>query len=210
MIFVYLLKLTVTNKCRPRDVSEIDALFGALNLNASSVEEMQRKTIRVKERHWHPKFSFSCGLFDIAILVLDEPIEFDEDIHKIKLASENSELLEIGMSAISVGFGAESFNITNLEPVIRRLKYGYFNIVEPKECELSYAQDSGISSICVRTNTTNSVAYGDSGGPLIGMSSDKRVELLGIVSRGSLNWQSSIFTKVSHFLDWIESITGPL
>lgn len=155
---------------------------------------------------------------DIALIKLEESVKMVINERgcgstmKINLASDE---IPIGTKVQGAGWGRTKLNPAERSPI---LKYGNYKILKAIKCRDAYLEDFGVNSLCVETgNSTDSPCYGDSGGPLI-VSGDK-TKLIGVasylsnakqISKEELVWRNIVYTKVSKYLDWIESITGPL
>jgi len=93
------------------------------------------------------------------------------------------------------------------------LKFVDVTVMTNAECGNYYGNIINDSKICVDTNGgTEGTCNGDSGGPLVITESDGEVTEVGIVSFGSSagceSGAPAAFTRVSEYLDWLETNAG--
>ncbi|XP_066952394.1 trypsin-1-like [Macrobrachium rosenbergii] len=148
---------------------------------------------------------------DIALLKLDQPIEFDDTMQPICMPSSHDyEPPEKEVVATGWGVTAENGKPSNiLQEVALTLK-------SPNDCKK--LNDNAPKTftltdnmICTYTQGKDA-CQGDSGGPLITRSTDNRWVLLGIVSFGYGCAEPNVpgfYTKVVNYLDWIKNVTKP-
>ncbi|WP_161992637.1 trypsin-like serine protease [Aureimonas leprariae] len=100
-----------------------------------------------------------------------------------------------------------------------QLRFAGVPTLSEAACRAMWAQASqpaeiGPDRICAGTPGRDS-CNGDSGGPLVKYDSAGKPYQVGIVSFGSVNCGEAVFyggvyTRVSHYYDWIVSVTGPV
>lgn len=185
-----------------------------------------RKVIR------HKGFSFEKLYNDIAVLVLDRPVRFSEDIYPVCISSNRSAYADGTTEAFETGWieDPRTYTISKhhnyIDPHIQKyFSFGYKNITwrlqeaEQKvrtnlECQSNYnfLQKNGIlvtdSMVCAGSGDSRSCAFrGNSGAPLFLRSDDsKMTEQVGIVSWGIGCYLDSVFTRVESFLPWLDRV----
>lgn len=186
----------------------------------------------------HPFFSPSNKRNDIAIIKLNEPIEFSRTIQPVKF-SNDCELYE-SADGFVVGVGYQGENAKLSEYV----QWAPLSIVSTEECNavfpfLELDQHSGIfcaanpdfQSVCKVKNTTFRICLysklkisqnkknlklnfsfhnqGDSGSPLIEQYNQEFIGIASFIStRGCELGIPQAFTKVNKYHNWIAEITG--
>ncbi|XP_018324767.1 chymotrypsin-2-like isoform X2 [Agrilus planipennis] len=157
-------------------------------------EGQQRQGVKVFK---HEKYSKLFD-YDIGILMVDEPFEFNKKVAKIKLP--DSECFKEGDMVTIIGYGqygtpnvdlfALEVPSTTREKCMKR-KYG------PQNIEITDRM------ICVDTPKGLDICYGDSGSPVA-----KDGYIIGVVSHGTVcdHGDPVIFTNVTYFLNWIYNI----
>lgn len=181
-------------------------------------EESNYKLIKYDKIIIHPSYQEFSGSHeysnnDIALIRLSKSNKFKKVYSRPCLPRQDAVLKQNSICFIT-GFGA-SDKIDNQE--IKRIKEGKVAIRNNQVCikslSLSFYDDK--TMLCAgkaRGSRANS-CQGDSGGPLVcegsfGDSKQERWFLFGITSFGALDcksYTSSIYTKVSTYVDWIYS-----
>ncbi|XP_037951652.1 serine protease snake-like [Teleopsis dalmanni] len=193
--------------------SPIQVRIGDLNLKADE-NNVEPQTLRIRNIYIHPSYRSTSYYNDIALLELEEDVEFTEFVRPIHLWVNESIPYTI---AFAMGYGATAFGkertnrLTDLNMTI--ISNDECNRVMPALPETA----SGIisSQICAQDKLMNrDTCQGDSGGPLQlnvqGRRRRKRKHfyLIGITSYGLAcrSGNPSVHTRISSYLDWIESI----
>nr|CAD7455332.1 unnamed protein product [Timema tahoe] len=179
------------------DKRKLSLLGGVTSLWDSNAQV--RKIVEVVKHDMFDKLDY-----DIALLKVDPPFRLDERIYPIRLPEAGVELSE-GATVTVTGWGATSENgsaTSNLQRVD-------LTVITPQQCEES------LSPIGIHEETMlctwfpgggKDACQGDSGGPLVHDN-----VLVGIVSWGigcARAGNAGVFTKVSHFRDWIFHYSG--
>lgn len=131
--------------------------------------------------------------FDVALLELEYPLEFDSEITFIPLATEE---VQRGDDVIISGWGlqSEKGDIPDL------LQWSTFTALSKKQCRRKFGKNSK-AILCLAHVSGQSACYGDSGGPatfnerLVGVSN------FGVDKCGSDSPNG--YAKVSFYHDWI-------
>ncbi|KAG7199821.1 hypothetical protein KM043_000480 [Ampulex compressa] len=152
----------------------------------------------------HPEYFYSTN--DIGLLYMPRDIPYTSRIRPISLASATSVGAETyaDMTAYIVGWGRES----SFGYGTRVLKYALMPIIPNSECHQYWKVDE--RNVCTAPGIGQNACQGDSGGPLVIIKNDRPLQI-GIVSYGDSDCPSGrpgVFTRVSAFATWIESITG--
>ncbi|XP_003696271.1 proclotting enzyme [Apis florea] len=181
------------------DVARLTVRLGDYNIKTNT--EIRHIERRVKRVVRHRGFNARTLYNDIALLTLNEPVSFTEQIRPICLPSGSQ--LYPGKIATVIGWG--SLRESGPQPAI--LQEVSIPIWTNSECKLKYgaAAPGGIvdSFLCAGRAAKDSCS-GDSGGPL--MVNDGRWTQVGIVSWGigcGKGQYPGVYTRVTHFLPWI-------
>ncbi|XP_012530794.1 proclotting enzyme [Monomorium pharaonis] len=181
------------------DVARLTVRLGDYNIKTNN--EIRHIERRVKRVVRHRGFNSRTLYNDVALLTLNEPVEFTEQIRPICLPSGSQ--LYAGKTATVIGWG--SLRESGPQPAI--LQEVSIPVWSNSECKLKYgaAAPGGIvdSFLCAGQAAKDSCS-GDSGGPL--MVNDGRWTQVGIVSWGigcGKGQYPGVYTRVTHFLPWI-------
>lgn len=189
--------------------SSIRVTLGDYVLN-SDVESLPSETFGVRQIRVHPDFRFTpqADRYDVAVLVLDRPVTYRDNVLPICLPPKDAQF--VARVAEAAGWGA-------LEPGSkvrpRVLQYVHVPVLPNDVCE-NWHRRQGINirihdeMLCAGYERGGKDScQGDSGGPL--MMNDYGVYyLIGIVSAGyscAKNYQPGIYHRVSSSSDWISS-----
>lgn len=129
----------------------------------------------------------------MALLELDYPLEFDSEISRIPLATEE---VQRGEDVIISGWGLQSEN--GATPDV--LQWNTLTALSKLQCRRNFGKNSK-AILCLGHVSGQSACYGDSGGPatyngrLVGVSN------FGVEDCGSDSPNG--YAKVSFFHDWI-------
>ncbi|KAG7203100.1 hypothetical protein KM043_010222 [Ampulex compressa] len=181
------------------DVARLTVRLGDYNIKTN--HEIRHIERRVKRVVRHRGFNSRTLYNDVAILTLNEPVEFTEQIRPICLPGGSQ--LYSGKTATVIGWG--SLRESGPQPAI--LQEVSIPVWSNSECKVKYggAAPGGIvdSFLCAGQAAMDSCS-GDSGGPL--MVNDGRWTQVGIVSWGigcGKGQYPGVYTRVTHFLPWI-------
>ncbi|XP_035453028.2 chymotrypsinogen B-like [Spodoptera frugiperda] len=166
------------------------------------------KTETNKETQWrslaqvliHEHFSFPAH--DIAIVVVNEPWVFNENVNYIKLATKVTDYAE---QCVSAGYGRVGHRLKDtISPILLTAK---ISTMPRWRCSLVWEMNMN-SFICTDSAIAD-VARGDSGGPLMcyhtGDPNEVNDEglLAGVVSGKNFD-KTTLYTRVSAYHPWID------
>ncbi|CAF1063533.1 unnamed protein product [Brachionus calyciflorus] len=135
--------------------------------------------------------------FDIALMKLQEPVEFTDEISPICLPAQNENFATLGAKGYVTGWGE-----TQGTGPAYLLRQATITVKKNKECGAS-----SDNMLCAgdKTPELHDSCQGDSGGPFF-MKVKSNYFLVGIVSWGYDCNGAGVYTKVSNFVDWIHSV----
>ncbi|XP_052844335.1 LOW QUALITY PROTEIN: brachyurin [Drosophila gunungcola] len=175
-------------------------------LGTKSVEETQQSgglVLRSNKFIVHERFSPETAANDIALVKLPQDIGFTSRIQPASLPSRFRQDQFAGMSVVASGWGA-MVEMTNSDS----MQYTELKVISNAECAQEYdVVSAGV--LCAKGLQDETVCTGDSGGPLV--LKDTQM-VVGITSFGPADGcETNIpggFTRVTYYLDWIESKIG--
>lgn len=152
----------------------------------------------------HPYYWRPVVLNDIALIRLNEAVEFSETIQPVQLPSRHSWFH--GINAVASGFGLQNTSAPSIAPI---LQWTNLTTIDNVQCYRTFGVlVARPSVICAVGDERQSACNGDSGGPLITAEGIQ----IGLTSFGSgegcHHGHPSVFTRVTHYLDWIREVTG--
>ncbi|CAH2234540.1 jg1680 [Pararge aegeria aegeria] len=172
-----------------------------------------RSDVRIVELIKHPNHTRRFKYNDIALIKLEKPVKFSSNVSPICLYTKDDDP-SISLSITGWGRVSVSKNIRN--PLLQKATV---TAVSKSECEkvhpVSRRVPNGITSeqICAGDPLgLRDTCQGDSGGPLQGLTTDDGFfRLVGVTSygRGCGTPLPAVYTRVSRYLDWIESVVWP-
>ncbi|XP_053949116.1 serine protease SP24D-like [Anastrepha ludens] len=137
-------------------------------------------------------------LNDVALLELEQPLVFTDNIKAIEMASEEVPSGEdVGIS----GWG----RLYTGGPIPHRLQFNTLKALNTEECDASI-QMGHDSIICLAHQADNGACNGDSGGPAT--YEGKLVGVAGFVVNGCGSTYPDGYAKVAYHRDWIRSYIG--
>ncbi|XP_017051290.1 trypsin-1 [Drosophila ficusphila] len=161
--------------------------------------------IRVKRIVPHPKFHEPTRMNnDIAIVQLQQPLVYSEEIQPINLVSTQNRIQPTAQLFVS-GWGSLSISQMQSE---KRLRYTVVQQLDQNQCVRNYFGAGTVTNTMFCAGTQNGgrdSCQGDSGGPLV-TPVDGRMKLYGVVSWGfgcANAFYPGVYTKVSAYGDWI-------
>ncbi|XP_014259171.1 serine protease snake-like isoform X2 [Cimex lectularius] len=205
--------LSAAHCTKPRGLAKW-ARFGNLNLQNSRT--FKQIILRIIRHYNHPEYDSVRLYNDIALFKLEKDVPLSPEIRPVCLQTDFS---FSSTSAIATGWGHVSWGGFSSD----RLKKVTLNIVDSATCNNSFRSSIGGSQlpygildktmICAGDERGKDACQGDSGGPLqITLKKPYCMySIIGITSFGKNCGQSipGVYTRVSHFIPWIESIVWP-
>ncbi|KRY20061.1 Transmembrane protease serine 9 [Trichinella patagoniensis] len=164
------------------------------------INNPHERTVRVKS-YLHHNYNGKTLKNDIALLLLDEWITYNEHVLPICLAKYEEQPLTNSI-CFSAGWGKTDDNLPSKELRIVDL------VFQSKEVCMPYSHSlfDGKTMLCTTgQNNKSGVCMGDSGGPLVCYYKNKFVQF-GVVSWGYQCGEISVFTKVSHYFHWLKNV----
>ncbi|XP_023934808.1 serine protease persephone [Bicyclus anynana] len=185
--------------------------MGIVNIGNGQVNN--ESDVRIDKIIKHPNYTKPLTYNDIALLKLEQPVKFSPKVAPICLYTKNDDptvpLIVSGWGTTNVMKNARTpylqkatvtvvptSGCTRLHPAFRRLPQGI------SDGQICAGDPLGLRDAC----------QGDSGGPLQGLTTDDGfLRLVGVTSfgRGCGSPTPGVYTRVSYYLDWIESVVWP-
>lgn len=182
-------------------IEHFEVHLGALN--ATDLSEEGRIVATSNQSFPHPEFSLATVQNDVALLKLDEPVQFSETVKAINLTEKSS--LEPGTRVTAIGFGKLHTSSTTISPT---LQFAELALITRRQCSFIFPfLFSREDVICARGTNKESTCNGDSGGPLVLYENDEPT-LVGSTSFGfAFGCHYGIpagFSNTHIFADWIQ------
>ncbi|KAH8239477.1 hypothetical protein KR032_004714 [Drosophila birchii] len=182
-------------------VTHYDVYLGTKSVE--DTEQLGGLVLRSNKFIVHERFNPETAANDIALVKLPMDIAFTSRIQPASLPSRYRHDQFAGMSVVASGWGA-MVEMTNSDS----MQYTELKVISNAECAQEYdVVTAGV--MCAKGLKDETVCTGDSGGPLV--LKDTQV-VVGITSFGPADGcETNIpggFTRVTHYLDWIESKIG--
>nr|CAI5843291.1 unnamed protein product [Callosobruchus analis] len=196
--------------CQPGFLASLVAVFGEFDISGD-LESKKPISRNVKRVIVHRQYDAATFENDLALLELEQPVQFDSHIIPICLPRDGDDFT--GRMATVTGWG--------------RLKYGggvpavlqevQVPIMENHVCQEMF-RTAGHSKVILDSflcagyaNGQKDSCEGDSGGPLVLLRPDGRYQLAGTVSHGikcAAPYLPGVYMRTQYFKPWITSITG--
>ncbi|XP_035383754.1 vitamin K-dependent protein C [Electrophorus electricus] len=175
--------------------------------------EGTEETIPVTNAIPHPNYNPMTADNDIALLHLNSPVKFNTYILPACLPSRSlaERVLHLnGTQTVVTGWGRENETTNRYSAA---LNYITIPLVDPTECARHMTNNITQNVLCAgMLKVMKDACHGDSGGPMMTQYHNTWF-LIGLVSWGEGCGRTDklgIYTKVSNYLEWIESIVlGP-
>jgi len=201
-----------------REASDYYINAGEYDLNRKDKGEQIRT---VEKFVIHPDYAPSPGLDDIALIKLNEPLEYAEGVQPL-LMPPATETYPEGPGLISGwGYTRVRDNRGGFEDggFTSTLKSTRIHVFTKEQCQEIYKNVRSVrkhmnspSVMCAgELKGGKDACQGDSGGPLACKNEKKERYLCGIISTGigcGLPQRPGLFTIVSHYVDWVKSVAG--
>ncbi|XP_054733703.1 chymotrypsin BI-like isoform X2 [Anastrepha obliqua] len=187
----------------------VDVYLGAWNRTDETEENQQIVYVSAKNIVIHEDWDSSLILNDISLIKFPVSIEFNEYIQPVALPKISSSYSTYeGEQVIASGWGKISDSATSATDVLRWVEVP---IMSNTVCNRWFFGLVSSTNICIKTTGGTSTCNGDSGGPLVYNDGEETV-LIGATSFGislgcEVGWPG-VFTRITSYLDWIESNSG--
>ncbi|XP_050716495.1 serine protease filzig-like [Eriocheir sinensis] len=177
-------------------------------------DETNHTVGRVKSINWNIHYNPHTTHNDIAILELQEPVEFDQYKNAVRLPTDLDEDY-LDANATITGWGR--FNIRH-KKTNTILKEYTGPLLNTSACVEAWNKFPGINAeldqhVCLDI-TLGTPCHGDSGGPLVVCSGGAHCTQVGVVSFGFPLCTNvglpAVFARVTHFKSWLDMTTHPL
>ncbi|CAH1985121.1 unnamed protein product [Acanthoscelides obtectus] len=178
------------------------ATVGTININGKGGQRIKVETFIMNR-----KYLESDSGYDIGVVKLSANAKLGRNVKLIKLHVNNKEPL-IGSTAYLAGFGI--INDRYQEPV--RLRKAVLHIDYPSKCFVNTPADYP-EICCTSTLSEGKACKGDSGGPLFIMRNGRHIQVgitshLAILPVCIVNFNNSVYTRVSAYIGWLLRATG--
>jgi len=179
-----------------RDVARLSVLLGATSIKR---KELSSVTRRVRSITRHKGFDSVKLYNDVALITLDYPVEYSNQISPVCLSNER-DLLSDGTEAVVLGWG----NLYEDGPRPDVLQKTNLRIKSQEDCQRNFGSRApgGIVDhmVCAYAPGKDACS-GDSGGPLMVNKCQVGIVSWGI---GCATDKYGVYTRVSSFRKWID------
>ncbi|UJR25864.1 hypothetical protein I4U23_007214 [Adineta vaga] len=183
-------------------------------IGTNSLNNAEGRKIQVSHIISHPNYNSRTKENDIAILELENPIDF-KDINIAKICLPNVSSTEqlrypiVQKPVVAIGWGDTSYD-GNLSNSLQQVTV---KITGSKEAKCKISLRNKDVQFCASVNDgRKDTCQGDSGGPLMYYSQHEQVWVLaGITSYGykcALPDYAGVYTRISVYIEWIRSVVG--
>uniref|UniRef100_A0A8C0W713 Peptidase S1 domain-containing protein n=1 Tax=Castor canadensis TaxID=51338 RepID=A0A8C0W713_CASCN len=174
--------------------SSITVTLGAHNIKE---QEKTQEVIPVKRAIPHPDFNHEVKSNDIMLLQLERKVKLTPAVQLLRLPRVTSQV-KPGTVCSVAGWGW----MTPTGKPSDKLREVQLKVMEDQVCKTSFTNYNSTYAMCAGDPKIRRASFhGDSGGPLVCHNVAQ-----GIVSYGPIDRTApQVFTKVSHFLQWIEN-----
>lgn len=188
---------------RGETLNRIDVHLGALN--ATDLNEEGHVVVISKRVFPNPSFSPYLSQNDVALLKLEQPVQFTSFVQAVNLTS-NANIAE-GTRVVAMGFGRQTSSNPSKSST---LQFAELKFINSKECSSAYPWLLHRSDlICAKGANRESTCNGDSGGPLIALENGVPI-VVGTTSFGHIDGcdvgRPSGFTNTFIYLPWVEQV----
>jgi len=162
------------------------------------------QTYEVAEIISHPNYNSNTMNNDIALIRLEDPIEFSNNVQPVSLVCDQQVQLgveDVGQTSWITGWGEDEGTANNPNQL---------QVVDVPITETSNYGGNQIDADMIMAGYSNGgydSCQGDSGGPMVVLATDDETYLqVGVVSWGygcAEAGYPGVYTRVSYFLDWI-------
>lgn len=182
--------------------------LGDLDLTKDT-DDASPKDFLVKRVIRHPEYKSSSRYHDIALIELNATVEFNEYMKPACLNAAKTTNRDVNY--IATGWGLTAF-AGEKSDILQKVE---LQDVPINVCKEKYQYDRRLQSgivedwqLCVGAPNKDT-CQGDSGGPLTSKESNYHV-IYGVTSFGkACGLAAGVYTKIVHYLSWIEDIVWP-
>ncbi|XP_059160827.1 chymotrypsinogen A-like [Physella acuta] len=176
---------------------DILAFYGATVLAKLTVTHVSKYITR-------KDYDNQTYLNDIALLKLQEPLNFSESVRPICLPEGN---IWDAAPCFAIGWGSTTRNVSDfrMPPVLQQLKVEILNQTLCQTIRQFLGVNFTDGNFCINSPGSSGVFQGDSGGSLSCMKNG-RYYILGVTNTGppiGFEWLHDAFTAVSKYVKWI-------
>ncbi|KAG7200888.1 hypothetical protein KM043_003251 [Ampulex compressa] len=208
--------LTAAHCMESRDKGPARKVRVGMNNILNPEESMQER--KVVDGIKHPDYKVPIRYHDIALLKLDEPLMLNP---RVRPACLEVQAQPPGKTAIASGFGKTSYAARAGSDDLMKVQLNY---ISEDECRKSFGPDIGDrhmpqglieNMLCAGImEGGKDTCQGDSGGPLQRVLAEPycMYSIVGITSFGrfcAFKNSPAVYSRVSSYLDWIESVVWP-
>ena len=183
------------------DTEKIVVIAGVLDLRFAGAEER-----RIADTKVHPDYESPAVYFDVALIILDKPLEFSSRISSICLPSSSDEFQSLtGLGVTVQGWGTNEegetgVTLTQIDVSIRsndECNYFYKNTVRRSDAlrvQIFLPELINDSMFCANSNVGDKIGtcHGDSGGPSFVRSVLTKYPMIIFTNQGIRQWTSSV------------------
>lgn len=189
-------------------------------VNFTDTEQMKAVVeIKIKKVHLHPDYTSANVYNDVGLLELEEEVTYTNNVFPTCLYTDSKDPPANSVLYVT-GWGVINRSTRVKSDVLLKARQ---TIVDNLKCNESYV-DNGLtrrnrdgiiaSQMCAHDpGLTKDACQGDSGGPLNLVVDEalNKYRVVGVISAGFSCGSATpgLYTRVSAFLDWIESIVWP-
>lgn len=189
-------------------------------VNFTDTEQMKGAVeIKIKKVHLHPDYTSANVYNDVGLLELEEEVTYSNNVFPTCLYTDPDDPPTNSVLYVT-GWGVINRSTREKSDVLLKARQ---TIVDNSKCNESYV-DNGLtrrnregiiaSQLCAHDpGLTKDACQGDSGGPLNLVVDEalNKYRVVGVISAGFSCGSSTpgLYSRVSAFLDWIESIVWP-
>ncbi|XP_019644083.1 PREDICTED: chymotrypsinogen B-like [Branchiostoma belcheri] len=167
-------------------------------------EPIQSK--RISKKLCHQQYNSNTIDYDICLLKLATPAEFNTNVHPVCLAQAGDDAsFPAGMSCYTSGWGKTSASSSTTPDILQQ---AMIPLISTSSCQSAWGSVNTITDrmICAGADGATS-CMGDSGGPLV-CQKDGAWNLVGVVSWGSSQCSTStpaVYARVTNLRQWLEN-----
>merc|ERR1712212_767202 len=171
------------------------------------------KSVNVKKATNHHSYDKDTLANDIAVLELEEDLQFDEAISPVCLPDGHRDYA--GMAAVSTGYGltTDFKNEDGSDNLSASISYDLLKIdqvvADASECSRRWGGSfNEVQNICAASNPGKTICSGDSGGPIQVQVGDN-YHIIGVssyVDQMGCTKREGVYAKVAEYNSWILDI----